>query len=389
MKMNSYFQFLLYLCFLSINIVIAQSMSVSNLKFSHDLHVNDEDVNCLDCHSSDGVRASQFTSDRLLPDEDVCMGCHDDWQDEKTCENCHTGVQPFFPKVMSPSDFLFSHQIHIEQADIDCEVCHGDMARIANTPPVPQMDDCMRCHLDQQQPTACQVCHESNFVLRPDTHSPNWLHVHDIAALTESSDCLQCHVQVSCDNCHSGSILGRDDFTILDPVSIYRKDLTGDKQLIDRVHDLNYKFFHGLDADTKSYDCSTCHEVQTFCVDCHQNENNLLLNKPQLHGGRDWGAVQYPRGTDFSNSIDGGAHAELARMDIERCQACHDIEGADPSCVRCHVDIDGIQFTDPQTHQPGFMVDVEGDWHRNESSMCYVCHTKESEGQGFCAYCHQ
>ena len=27
-------------------------------------------------------------------------------------------------------------------------------------------------------------------------------------------------------------------------------------------------------------------------------------------------------------------------MDIERCQACHDIEGGDPTCIRCHIDTD-------------------------------------------------
>jgi len=386
---NRTLQLLAYFCLVAPYTLLAQSMPLSTLKFSHDLHVNDEEVECLDCHPSDRVESSQRASDRLIPDEDACMECHDDWQEDEICESCHTGVEPFFSRIIPPVEFIFSHRDHISSATLDCEVCHGDMAGITNHPPSPSMDDCMTCHLDQQQSTVCQDCHEPSFVLRPENHSPNWLQEHDIAALVESNDCLQCHVQISCDNCHSGSNLGRDDFKSLDPVSIYRKDLGGDKQLIDRVHDLNYKYYHGIDADTKSYDCSTCHEVQTFCVDCHQNETNLLLNKPQFHGGQDWGAVKYPSGTDFLNSIDGGAHAELARMDIEQCQACHDIEGADPSCIRCHVDVDGIQFTDPQTHLPGFMRDVQGDWCETGSSMCFVCHTQESKGQGFCAYCHQ
>ncbi|MCF6238367.1 MAG: cytochrome c family protein, partial [Candidatus Marinimicrobia bacterium] len=318
MKVNPTLKQSFLVCILLMTTLLAQSKPPTTLTFDHDLHVNEEDVECLDCHPSDRVESSQITSERLLPDEEACMECHDDWQDEGTCENCHAGAQPYLLRVLAPSNFIFSHQRHLNLEDLGCEVCHGDMAGIDNLPPTPEMADCMSCHLDQQGSTSCQDCHASNFVLRPVDHSSEWLHDHDIAALTESSDCLQCHVQITCDNCHSGSNLGSDESKYLDPVSIYRRDLAGDKQLIDRVHDLNYTYFHGIDADTKFYDCSTCHEVQTFCVDCHQNETDLLRNKPQFHGGLDWGAVKYPNGTDFSNNVDGGAHAELARMDIER-----------------------------------------------------------------------
>ncbi len=368
----------------------AQPAETQGLIFSHDLHVNDEEIDCLDCHPSDGIETSQYASDRLLPDEEACMMCHDDWKEDGNCESCHQGTQTITSRIIPAANFLFSHKNHLDDNRFECAVCHNDMVGIENLPPLPQMSDCVSCHLDQQETTDCYDCHESNQIIRPKNHTWNWVQDHGIAAMSASNDCLECHVQISCDDCHSGSKLATDNFKLSNPVSIYRKDLQGSKQLIDRVHDLNYVYFHGIDANTKSYECGTCHEVQTFCVDCHQNESELILNKPDFHGGLDWGAVSYPNGTNFSNSIDGGGHAELARMDIERCQACHDIEGADPSCVRCHIDVDGIRFTDPQTHLPGFMSDAEeGDWHENESSLCYVCHTKESEGQGFCAYCHQ
>ena len=360
----------------------------SMLHFQHDLHINDEELECLDCHPSE-VEDSKLASDWLVPSEEACMVCHDDWKEEGQCETCHIGEQPYVSRLPESSNFMFSHVTHLAQAELDCEVCHGDMVDVSNFPPIPQMKACISCHLENEQSTSCQTCHEPSYVLRPKDHTPDWILEHDIAALTEASDCLQCHVQISCDNCHSGSKLSFDDFGDVNPVSIYRKDLMGKTQMIQRVHELNYAYTHGMDADTKAFDCGTCHEAQTFCTDCHQNSVNSILNKPDFHKGLDWGAVDYPPGTDFENNFDGGIHAELARRDIERCQACHDIDGGDPTCVRCHVDTDGIRFTNPQTHRPGFMLDVNGDWHDNEASLCYVCHTKEDKKEdGFCAYCH-
>ncbi|MBL7024874.1 MAG: cytochrome c3 family protein [Candidatus Marinimicrobia bacterium] len=380
---------ILFLALLTASLLSGQTAPENALIFSHDLHVNEEGLDCLDCHPDDDVENSMLATDRLLPDEDACMTCHDDWQEDETCERCHTGEQPFVARIFPPENFLFPHQSHLSVAKLECEICHGNMSDIENTPPQPLMADCISCHIDRSVSTACQDCHAPNFVLRPANHSVDWLQEHEIEALTASSDCLQCHVQITCDNCHSGSNLGRDDFGYLNPLPTFRTDLQGERMTLDRVHDLNYEFTHGIDADTKLYECGSCHETQTFCTDCHQNNSNPLLNKPQFHGGLNWGAIKYPMGTDFSNNIDGGAHAELARMDIERCQSCHDVEGADPNCVSCHSDVDGVQFTDPRTHLPGFMSDVQGDWCESESSMCFVCHTKEDKGLGFCAYCHQ
>lgn len=51
----------------------------------------------------------------------------------------------------------------------------------------------------------------------------------------------------------------------------------------------------------------------------------------------------------------GGDHATLAKRDIERCMSCHDVNGADPTCITCHFDADGIKGTNPKTHPVGFM----------------------------------
>ena len=90
----------------------------------------------------------------------------------------------------------------------------------------------------------------------------------------------------------------------------------------------------------------------------------------------------------------GGDHARLARRDIERCAACHDVQGADPNCILCHTDPDGIEGTNPKTHAINFMNDSNGDWHDDPGSVCYNCHTDPNAypggnpNIGFCAYCH-
>ena len=91
----------------------------------------------------------------------------------------------------------------------------------------------------------------------------------------------------------------------------------------------------------------------------------------------------------------GGEHARLARRDIEACAACHGSEGADPVCITCHNDPDGIKGNDPRTHDPGFMSGNHGSWHDDPGATCYMCHTDSNarpggvRGQKFCGYCHQ
>jgi hypothetical protein len=82
----------------------------------------------------------------------------------------------------------------------------------------------------------------------------------------------------------------------------------------------------------------------------------------------------------------------MAHRDIESCISCHDVQGADPTCISCHLDNDGIKGTNAKTHPANFMMDEHGDWHDNEGSICFNCHTvilsTAQSGNGFCGYCH-
>jgi len=162
------------------------------------------------------------------------------------------------------------------------------------------------------------------------------------------------------------------------------------QQNISRVHDLNYRFTHGIDLKGKTSECQTCHQTETFCAQCHDSGSQdfaLEGNVPSSHKTLNFVTIGVGTG--------GGQHAILARRDIERCASCHDVQGADQNCILCHVDNDGIKGTNPKTHARSFRSDTEnGDWHSDRGSVCYSCHTDANarpdgiKGVGFCGYCH-
>ena len=80
---------------------------------------------------------------------------------------------------------------------------------------------------------------------------------------------------------------------------------------------------------------------------------------------------------------------------MESCASCHDAEGADPTCVTCHMDADGVKGTDARTHAKGFRAGEQGSWHSDPGANCFTCHSDANarvggiKGQGFCGYCHK
>jgi hypothetical protein len=160
----------------------------------------------------------------------------------------------------------------------------------------------------------------------------------------------------------------------------------GDAGLVlKRVHDLNYRFTHSIDAKRNKQDCAKCHEQDAFCADCHQAGASVGLTRPAWHGGPNWGAIAGAVGTG------GGEHAKLARRNMEQCAACHAEAGDDPVCMLCHTDRNPGLGNDAKTHGSRFKSQIgEGDFHNNPNSMCFNCHTLKGPagGAGFCGYCH-
>ena len=359
------------------------------INFSHSFH--SDLAECTDCHSS--VMESSTLDDRLLPDHEDCSNCHE-VDDDEECSTCHAN-EIYEPLIQTKSELIFSHNDHLDD-ELDCAKCHKDFTAIDYSDEadqkVPPMDLCVNCHSPvEMAPNFCESCHISTVNLIPQNHvTDNFIRGHKFLAESFDANCMMCHDNSTCDECHISTTTLTEQNTADDFYQPYMpsQGIDGTKQqLIERVHELNYRYIHGIDANLKSSECQTCHQVESFCANCHQSELadfSLGGVAPLSHIGPDFKTIGVGSG--------GGEHAILARRDLESCTACHDVQGSDPTCITCHLDSDGIQGTNPKTHVTNFMRNEQGDWHQDMGSICYNCHTSATPQSpitsGFCNYCH-
>lgn len=365
------------------------------IKFNHTKHVKENGMKCEACHIV--APESEKATDVLLPIKKTCAGCHD-VENKKECSLCHyDGV--FKKLVPHQKELIFSHKFHLKQGKY-CTDCHGNMGDYKFSADNPKrfasMELCSSCHNDKSATMSCAGCHTNLTGLKPVNHlSNNFLNEHKFVfeASNEKNNCMMCHSDNFCQVCHQpGNYKGqntKNDFYA--PFYTYNSGTRRDKaelQRLNNVHDLNYLYTHGLDAQHKSFECKTCHDPVSFCTSCHMNGGNLPTGiAPKSHLD--------PNFKTFGVGTGGGLHAKLAKKDIENCQSCHDVDGGDPVCIKCHFDNDGVKGTNPKTHESGFMKDDKGIWHNTNGAVCYKCHTDPNakyngmKGQGFCGYCHR
>ncbi len=365
------------------------------IKFSHQFHVKEAGVACVDCHGSAAV--SSKASDNLLAKMEACKTCHEE-QLTSNCTYCHTSTDSTsYTATSSPvRELLFSHQKHVEDQKVACETCHTvlDKADGSTGDLVPAMSACATCHNDVKATGACEKCHTNLAALRPAEHNrTDFVREHKQSARMSDATCGTCHTQETCIDCHNGSELVKVDVPGRDLVSQHSPRLLaidrGQGMQLTKMHDLNFRFTHGIAAKGKTLECQTCHSNEQFCSSCHQAGGNVNQGafKPSSHSVSGFITLGVGSGGD--------EHARQAKRDIETCAACHSAEGTDAVCMTCHTDDDGIKGTDPKTHDRGFMSDNHGLWHTDPGANCYTCHTDMNarpggvKGQKFCGYCHR
>jgi hypothetical protein len=352
------------------------------IRFSHQFHLNEVGAKCTDCHTE--AARSDRASDRLLPRKAACGQCHD-VEDRSECGKCHHDPARA-ADFRNPERIVeFPHRLHLEKAGLSCTDCHLGLDRVdyASRANWPAMEDCLRCHDNLKAPMDCDNCHSRIESLRPRSHGPAFLREHRAAARSATMPCAKCHDEGFCQECHLGARL-------LERKAPTDRTAPGEPQTRGRVpqtlrrqHSLNYRATHPMDAVGKERQCAVCHDTRSFCADCHRARGfDDRSVKPRWHGdgGEPW---------ILGRVGNGGRHAEWARRDIERCTACHDAEGGDPSCLQCHVDFDGRQRTDPRTHDRYTGREDDRGFHRDPGAVCYACHVNTRRpGTGFCGYCH-
>ena len=360
------------------------------MKFSHSKHAG-AGVECASCHTPEKLATN--ASEKMLPTHTECQSCHEQEVNEK-CGYCHTDENNPVALPNPIREIIFDHQKHVNDQKVECITCHVDMDKtdFAEAKNLPSMATCNTCHNNVKAVNQCEACHTNLTSLRPASHMvSNFKREHSrvMNGRTFDANCQSCHTESSCMECHDGSNLTKlskfEATGMLSP-----RKFGNDKASAlsgQNVHDLNYKFTHGIDAKGRSADCQTCHRQQTFCSDCHMNGSVALGGVlPTSHEQAGFTTIGVGSG--------GGVHATLAKRDIQQCASCHDAEGGDPTCITCHTDADGVKGTNPKTHALGFMKTIRGDWHDDMAANCFTCHTDPNAkpngkaGQNFCGYCH-
>jgi cytochrome c553 len=127
------------------------------IKFSHVVHVKDNQIDCQYCHTT--VTSSKSAG---IPDVNICWNCHalvregsysGRHQINKVVEAWESGTPIQWIRVHNLQDHVFfSHAQHVEVGKIDCAYCHGaieEMDRVKQVSDL-SMGWCVNCHRDTE-----------------------------------------------------------------------------------------------------------------------------------------------------------------------------------------------------------------------------------------------
>ncbi len=154
---------------LALSLFIAGSCSQQGsytqpIAYDHKKHVEEADLDCLDCHKR--VLTHQKAT---IPNIEVCQECHDEAmteseEEKKLVEYISENRQiPWIQVHRVPDHAYFSHRRHVALGRVDCEQCHGNvsaMSRPFSKPAVKiTMEWCLECHEKNSVDLDCATCH--------------------------------------------------------------------------------------------------------------------------------------------------------------------------------------------------------------------------------------
>ena len=295
--------------------VVAQE---DQIQLNHRLHT-ELGMACEDCHGA--VATASSLAQLPQPSERKCLECHE----RENCASCHSDVDRRSDakrdsvELLPRGDLAFSHRLHASHTQ-ECRPCHADIHDAAKLPlPKMQMAPCLTCHQHQQEfaQAQCDHCHRSlrEFPLEAVgsmQHQGDWLSDHGLLAQSKATQCLQCHPQQSCSECHSR--LAPEVPARLFPERVQSLQL----------HRADFASSHGIEARADGSLCMRCHSFNAgdFCGDCHQRQNLTPTGRNPRN----------PHPSGYAIPGNGSFHGTDARLHIETCVACHDQGGAS-NCV--------------------------------------------------------
>lgn len=168
------------------------------IKFSHKVHVGDNKIDCMYCHTT--VEQGKSAS---IPTANLCMNCHvivregtnsGKFEIAKVVEAAESGKPIEWNRIHNlPDHVFFSHAVHVGSGKLDCAQCHG---------PVEEMDLlkqhadlsmgwCVNCHRETEVDFANNGYYEHHVKLHEDLKKGELekITANDIGA----NDCMRCH----------------------------------------------------------------------------------------------------------------------------------------------------------------------------------------------------
>lgn len=242
-------------------------------KFSHILHVTNNERTCRNCHVAAGPQAPKVL--------------------REACSECHDPIPTYTPNSRPKVGIAFRHPPHV--AAVACLGCHADHLEPPGAEPKAVMDRrrCADCHAERgldRVEAGCEACHgKDQKKVEPKSHTASWIKRHgeesrdrDFAAHGE--DCGLCHRDQTCVKCH-------------------RERRPESHTGLWRVR------LHGVAAEWDRDGCKACHETGV-CTRCHRT------TRPMNHTG----------GWTQTHGLAAGT------TDAGACRVCH---GAS-FCAACH-----------------------------------------------------
>jgi Cytochrome c7 and related cytochrome c len=135
------------------------------IAYSHKTHLA-LGLECGGCHAMKEAEGSEgFTMG--FPKEAYCMSCHstvkkDSPEIGKLAKAAADKKAVEWKRVYRLMPIVwFSHAVHVEDGNIACGTCHGDVASMTATTKARalNMKDCMDCHAERNAPNGCDTCH--------------------------------------------------------------------------------------------------------------------------------------------------------------------------------------------------------------------------------------
>lgn len=252
---------------------------------------------CSTCHTTDRANSKVDIPDLKAAYHRQCMNCHQTWEAESKCENCHSVNSEYksanrtedivntYKEVVRPETKVyvtdkcqkgkvatFHHNEHINlfglecvdcHKDQSCESCHSQKPNFEKTVETSNHSRCESCH-DTESKNQCTMCH-SDKETKPFNHFVNT--GFDINKYHSKKTCQSCHkkkgtftgLNSKCQNCH---VWDEDNFD---------HSITGLK----------------LSEDHIDNSCSDCHEddegninyQKPSCINCHEEDEGYIVPK--------------------------------------------------------------------------------------------------------------